>query len=106
MGAGKVVLAPQDFKMRSLSRLLVVTALFASGCLKEMVIRQKTESAYKNAKPLTSKTPLPKDTPPPAPGAFPHEIWDGVLSAFVDERGYVDYQRLAKERGELDRYAA
>ena len=35
---------------------------------------------------------------------FDHGGWSGVLSAFVDERGQVDYEALAGDRAALDRY--
>jgi hypothetical protein len=43
---------------------------------------------------------------PPAPGAFPHEIFDAVLRERVNAEGKVDYQGLQSDRGELDRYVA
>ncbi len=42
--------------------------------------------------------------PPPAP--FSHELLDRVLQRFVDPEGRVDYEALAADRGDLDRYAA
>jgi hypothetical protein len=36
--------------------------------------------------------------------AFDHQDWNAVLSRFVDERGRVDYEALARDRGGLDRY--
>ena len=46
---------------------------------------------------------LPDD---PAPGAFPHEILDGVLKARVTPDGRVDYAGIQADRGDLDRYVA
>lgn len=40
-----------------------------------------------------------------APGAFPHEILDGVLREHV-VAGKVDYKSLQSDRAELDRYVA
>jgi hypothetical protein len=40
-----------------------------------------------------------------APGAFPHEILDGVLGKYVKD-GQVDYKSIQGDRGELDRYLA
>lgn len=37
---------------------------------------------------------------------FPHAEWTQVLQKFVDQRGYVDYRALAKDRALLDRYLA
>ena len=42
-------------------------------------------------------------TPPPA---FSHQDWTEVLQRFVDERGRVDYQGLARNRESFDRYIA
>jgi hypothetical protein len=43
-----------------------------------------------------------------APGAraesFSHADWTAVLERFVDERGLVDYRRLARDREVFDRY--
>ncbi len=36
--------------------------------------------------------------------SFHHDSWAQVLDGYVDERGLVDYQRLAGNRGDLDRY--
>ena len=36
--------------------------------------------------------------------AFDHQDWSAVLSRFVDERGRVDYEALARDRENLDRY--
>ncbi len=38
------------------------------------------------------------------PETFAHDIWGKVLEEFVDERGFVDYQRLARNRTDLDAY--
>lgn len=35
---------------------------------------------------------------------FSHDDWSRVLERFVDDRGYVDYQGLARDRADLDRY--
>jgi len=35
-----------------------------------------------------------------------HQAWNAVLSRFVDERGRVDYEALARDRAALDRYLA
>lgn len=37
---------------------------------------------------------------------FSYEDWNRVLGKFVDARGYVNYDALAKDRGELDRFLA
>ena len=37
---------------------------------------------------------------------FSHEDWTSVLRRFVDERGNVDYEALARDRRVLDRYLA
>ena len=37
---------------------------------------------------------------------FSHHDWTAVLRRFVDERGQVDYQGLARDREDLDRYIA
>jgi hypothetical protein len=37
---------------------------------------------------------------------FDHEDWNAVLTSFVDERGRVDYEALARDRARLDRYLA
>ena len=37
---------------------------------------------------------------------FSHANFDGVLRRFVDDRGLVDYSRLARDRGDLDLYFA
>jgi hypothetical protein len=36
--------------------------------------------------------------------AFDHQDWSAVLSRFVNERGRVDYEALARDREGLDRY--
>jgi hypothetical protein len=38
------------------------------------------------------------------PHAFDHQDWSAVLSRFVNERGRIDYEALARDRGGLDRY--
>ncbi len=38
--------------------------------------------------------------------AFGHQDWNAVLSRFVDERGRVDYEAVARDRAALDRYLA
>ena len=46
---------------------------------------------------------------PRAAGAaskFSYEDWNKVLGKFVDARGYVNYDALAKDRGDLDRFVA
>jgi hypothetical protein len=35
---------------------------------------------------------------------FPYEDWNKVLGKVVDTRGYVNYDALAKDRGDLDRF--
>jgi len=35
---------------------------------------------------------------------FSYEDWNKVLGKFVDARGYVNYDALAKDRGDLDRF--
>ena len=37
-------------------------------------------------------------------GIFDHQRWNKVLASFVNDRGLVDYQRLAKHRQDLDHY--
>lgn len=37
---------------------------------------------------------------------FSYEDWNKVLGKYVDTRGYVDYDALAKDRGDLDRFLA
>lgn len=46
--------------------------------------------------------------PAPAGAAetFSHADWERVLERFVDQRGFVDYRRLAEDRGTFDRYIA
>ena len=41
-----------------------------------------------------------------APATAPTAAWASVLERFVDERGRVDFERLARDRGDLDRYVA
>ena len=38
--------------------------------------------------------------------AFDHQDWNAVLSRFVNERGRIDYEALARDRERLDRYLA
>ena len=40
------------------------------------------------------------------PSFFSHEDWTTVLSRFVDERGRVNYEALARDRAVFDRYLA
>ncbi len=37
---------------------------------------------------------------------FDHSDWNSVVSTFVDERGFVDYQALSQNRTKFDRYIA
>lgn len=37
---------------------------------------------------------------------FSHDAWSAVLDRFVDDRGNVDYDGLARDRDDLDRYVA
>ncbi len=37
---------------------------------------------------------------------FSHDDWDSVLGRFVDERGFVDYEGLSRDRAVFDRYVA
>jgi hypothetical protein len=37
---------------------------------------------------------------------FSHDDWNRVVGRFVDARGQVDYQALARDRADLDRYLA
>lgn len=37
---------------------------------------------------------------------FSYEDWNKVLGKYVDSRGYVNYEALAKSRGDLDRFLA
>lgn len=41
-----------------------------------------------------------------ADSKFGHEDWQKVVSRFVDARGRVNYEALAKDRADLDRYLA
>ena len=41
-----------------------------------------------------------------AASTFSYEDWGKVLGKFVDARGYVNYDALAKDRGDLDRFLA
>lgn len=38
--------------------------------------------------------------------AFDHSAWDKVLKEYVDDRGFVDYQKLADNRSLFDQYIA
>jgi hypothetical protein len=38
--------------------------------------------------------------------AFSYDDWNKVLGKYVDARGYVNYDALAKDRGDLDRFIA
>ncbi len=40
------------------------------------------------------------------PSFFSHQDWSAVLSRFVDERGRVNYEALARDRAVFDRYVA
>lgn len=84
--------------------ILLLVLVGTTACIKERIIQKKTEEAFQSATPLRSQTPLPKEAP--APEKFPHEIWDQVLQEFVDERGFVNYQALLKNRTNVDLYAA
>jgi hypothetical protein len=44
--------------------------------------------------------------PAAAAAGFSHADWTRVLARHVDTRGMVDYQALARDRGDLDRYLA
>ncbi|MCB1055320.1 MAG: DUF547 domain-containing protein, partial [Acidobacteria bacterium] len=44
--------------------------------------------------------------PEPGSPTFSHADWAMVLERFVDDRGRVDYEGLAKHREDLDRYLA
>ena len=44
--------------------------------------------------------------PARAGAAFSHEDWGKVIAKFVNARGMVDYNGLAKQRADLDRYLA
>ena len=39
-----------------------------------------------------------------AASKFSYEDWNKVLGTFVDARGYVNYEALTKDRGDLDRF--
>jgi hypothetical protein len=53
----------------------------------------------------TTRLPQPTGEPLPiAPGKFPHDAFDRVLSKHVDESGRVDYKSLRADRNELERY--
>jgi hypothetical protein len=41
-----------------------------------------------------------------AASKFSYDDWNKVLGKFVDARGYVNYDALAKDRGDLDRFLA
>lgn len=45
-------------------------------------------------------------TPAPAASKFSHEDWNKVVGKFVNAKGYVNYEALAKDRADLDRYVA
>lgn len=66
----------------------VLAAVFASGCVHTVALRE-----------------------PPDPSAvaalqsFSYDEWSDVLDRFVDERGLVDYDSLRHDRGSLDRFA-
>lgn len=51
-------------------------------------------------------TIAPPGAPAPPGEGFSHADLDRVLSRFVDERGRVDYAALARDRADLDAYAA
>ena len=42
----------------------------------------------------------------PAPGAFPHEMFNTVLQKYVDTKGLVDYKGISLDRATLDSYVA
>lgn len=50
----------------------------------------------------------PRERPALAPPGepFSHAAFGDVLARFVDDRGRIDYARLARDRGDLDRYTA
>ena len=82
----------------------VVISLAAGGCVKEYVIQKKTAQAYATATPLVSRAPLAPGAP--VPEVFSYEALDRLLSRFVDGQGRVNYQVLAKDRADLDAFAA
>jgi hypothetical protein len=45
-------------------------------------------------------------SPARAASKFPYDDWNKVLGKFVDVRGYVNYDALAKDRADLDRFLA
>jgi hypothetical protein len=55
---------------------------------------------------LTLAAGLAGTAAPRAAEPFPHEAWERVLEERVDERGFVDYRGLAKDRADLDRYVS
>lgn len=76
-------------------------AASAGGCVKQ-IVKNQGDKAVQEAVPLTSKTKLPAEKP----AAFPFDIWDRVVKAYVNDKGKVDYQGLAKNRADLDLYVA
>lgn len=73
-------------------------------------MRQKTPPTLRRAPGLAhivitatlwvTAMPLSTDAAP----VFSHDAWGKVLAEFVDEKGFVDYQALARDRGTLDEY--
>jgi hypothetical protein len=51
---------------------------------------------------LLTLTPLTHHAAP----KFSYEDWGKVLGKYVDARGYVNYDALAVDRGDLDRFLA
>jgi hypothetical protein len=88
--------------------LVLFGAYSLTGC--RTAIENKVKSNYEKqgaeakatAKPIASTTTLPAEKP----AAFPHEIWDRVLKAYVNDTGKVDYTGLSKNQADLQLYVA
>ncbi|HKC23237.1 MAG TPA: DUF547 domain-containing protein [Thermoanaerobaculia bacterium] len=55
---------------------------------------------------IASMLVLPALAAPAAGAGFSYDDWSKVLGKFVDQRGYVNYDALAKDRADLDRFLA
>jgi hypothetical protein len=87
---------------------LVLGVYSATGCRSAIEAKVKSnyakqgEEAKATAKPIASTATLPAEKP----AAFPHEIWDRVLKAYVNNTGKVDYEGLSKNQADLQLYVA
>ena len=54
----------------------------------------------------TTLVPLPRPAAQPATAAQAQQAWSRVLARFVDDQGEVDFQALASDRADLDRYVS